>query len=325
MSGSLPVAAPTSWRAGSGPAVLMVLGSCVSLQVGAASAAQLFPALGSAGVTLLRLLVAALVLLGVTRPHLHRWTRRQWTAVVAFGLCLAGMNGFFYAAIARIPLGTAVTIEFLGPLVLAAVLSRRLRDLGWVLLAGAGVVLLGLAAQDGGGPGLDHAGVLSALVAGAFWAGYILTSARVGAAVPGQGGLAVALAVGALALVPLGAAGATSAVGHPELLLLAAATGLLASVVPYTLELSALRRLPPGVFGVLLSLEPAVAALVGWLLLAQTLGPREAVAVGVVVLASTGSTVFAQRSSGDSPRRRRRPAPTPATGGEPAPPVSALG
>jgi inner membrane transporter RhtA len=280
----------------------MVLGSCVSLQVGAASAAQLFPAMGSAGVTLLRLLVAAVVLLAATRPHVRRWTRRQWTAVVAFGLCLAGMNGGFYAAIARIPLGTAVTIEFLGPLVLAAVLSRRARDLAWVGLAAAGVVLLGWA-TDGGGADLDRIGVAFALLAGAFWAGYILTSARVGAAVPGHGGLGVALGVGALALLPVGAAGAATAVSHPDLLLLGAVTGLLASVVPYTLELSALRRLTPRVFGVLLSLEPAVAALAGWILLSQPLGAREAVAVGVVVLASIGSTLSARRPAGAGPAR----------------------
>jgi inner membrane transporter RhtA len=276
----------------------MVLGSCVSLQVGAASAAQLFPTMGSAGVTLLRLLVAAVVLLAVTRPPVRRWTRQQWTAIGAFGLCLAGMNGSFYASIARIPLGTAVTIEFLGPLVLAAVLSRRVRDLGWVLLAAAGVVLLGMAA-GGGGPGLDRVGVAFALLAAVFWAGYILTSARVGAAVPGHGGLAVALAVGALALTPVGVTGAATAVDRPGLLLLGAVTGLLASVVPYTLELSALRSLPPRVFGVLLSLEPAVASVAGWALLGQPLGAREAVAVGVVVLASVGSTLSARRPAGD--------------------------
>ncbi|SNR88422.1 inner membrane transporter RhtA [Geodermatophilus saharensis] len=309
-------------RTGSGPAVLMVLGSCVSLQVGAASAAQLFPAMGSAGVTLLRLLVAAALLLVVTRPHLHRWTGRQWAAVTAFGLCLAGMNASFYAAIARIPLGTAVTIEFLGPLVLAAVLSRRVRDTAWVLLAAAGVVLLGLAAHAGAGSGLDRVGVAFALLAGVFWAGYILTSARVGAAVPGQGGLAVALAVGSLALVPVGAAGAAAAIGRPDLLLLAAVTGLLASVVPYTLELSALRRLTPSVFGVLLSLEPAVAALAGWVLLAQPLGAREAAAVALVVLASIGSTIFAHRPVGEPPAPPADPGQAPAAVERRAPQLS---
>jgi inner membrane transporter RhtA len=276
----------------SGSAVLMVLASCTSLQVGAACAAQLFAAVGSTGATFLRLLFAAAVLLLLVRPRVRGWDRAQWVRVVAFGVALAGMNGFFYAAIARIPLGTAVTIEFLGPLALAAVLSRRLRDLVWVALAAAGVGLLGVA--DGGTAGWDWVGVGFALVAGAFWAFYILTSARVGAAVPGQSGLAVAVAVAALVLLP-GAGGAGHAFTDLRLLVLAAATGLLASVVPYSLELTALRRLPPRVFGVLLSLEPAVATLAGWLLLHQGLGVLGAVAVGVVILASAGSTLSARR------------------------------
>jgi len=172
------------------------------------------------------------------------------------------------------------------------VLSRRLRDLLWVALAAAGVGLLGLA--DGGAAGWNWVGVGFALVAGAFWALYILTSARVGAAVPGQSGLAVAVAVAALVLLP-GAGGAGHAFTDLRLLVLAAATGLLASVVPYSLELTALRLLPPRVFGVLLSLEPAVATLAGWLLLHQGLGLLGAVAVGVVILASAGSTLSARR------------------------------
>jgi inner membrane transporter RhtA len=288
-------------RGGSGLAVLMVLGSCTSLQVGAACAAQLFPRIGSLSATFLRLLIAAVLLIAATRPDVRRWHRRQWGAVAVFGLSLAAMNGSFYESIARIPLGTAVTIEFLGPLTLAAVLSRRLRDLTWVALAALGVALLGLAGSGGGGSGgttthLDLVGVAFALVAGVFWAGYILASAKVGATVPGQGGLAVALAVGSLALLPLGGAGALQAVHDPRLLLLAAGTGVLASVIPYTLELSALRRLPAPVFGVLLSLEPAIAATAGWLLLGQRLGAWEGVAVGVVVLASVGSTLTARRT-----------------------------
>lgn len=285
----------TATRRGSGTAVLMVLGSCTSLQVGAACAARLFPVIGSSAATFLRLAVAAVVVLLAARPRLHRWTAGQWRAVALFGLSLAGMNGFFYAALARIPLGTAVTIEFLGPLTLAAVLSRRLRDLAWVALAAGGVVLLG-AADGAGGGRLDPVGIGFALVAGVFWALYILASTRVGAAVPGQGGLAGGLLIGSLVLAPLGAPGAVVATGRPELLLLAAATGVLASVIPYSLELAALRRLPARVFGVLLSLEPAVAAAAGWLLLGQGMGVRGAVAVVVVVLASAGSTLTARRS-----------------------------
>lgn len=283
-----------SSSAGRGPAVALVLGSCVSLQVGAACAARLFPVAGSTGTTVLRLGLAALALLVAVRPRAYRWDARQWLPVLAFGLTLAAMNGSFYAAIERIPLGTAVTVEFLGPLTLAAVLSRRLRELAWVLLAAAGVALLGLG--DSAGPGLDPVGVGLALVAGLFWACYILASRRVGARVPGHGGLAMATAVGALALLPFGAVGAAHALERPHSLLLAAGTGLLASVVPYSLELAALRRLQPHVFGVLLSLEPAIAALAGWVLLSQPLGPVGAVAVGVVVLASAGSTLSARRA-----------------------------
>ena len=204
-----------SSSAGRGPAVALVLGSCVSLQVGAACAARLFPVAGSTGTTLLRLGLAALALLVAVRPRAHRWDARQWLPVLAFGLTLAAMNGSFYAAIERIPLGTAVTVEFLGPLTLAAVLSRRLRELAWVLLAAAGVALLGLG--DGAGPGLDPVGVGLALVAGLFWACYILASRRVGARVPGHGGLAMATAVGALALLPFGAVGAAHALERPAL------------------------------------------------------------------------------------------------------------
>jgi inner membrane transporter RhtA len=300
-----------SSSAGRGPAVALVLGSCVSLQVGAACAARLFPVAGSTGTTLLRLGLAALVLLVAVRPRAHRWDRRQWRAVLAFGLTLAAMNGSFYAAIERIPLGTAVTVEFLGPLALAAVLSRRLRELIWVPLAAAGVALLGL--QGGTGSGLDPAGVGLALVAGLFWALYILASRRVGARVPGHGGLAVATAVGATALLPLGAVGAAHALDQPHPLLLAAGTALLASVVPYSLELAALRRLSPHVFGVLLSLEPAIAALAGWVLLDHPLGPLGAVAVGVVVLASAGSTLSARRAEppADHPGELTEPVPEP--------------
>jgi inner membrane transporter RhtA len=283
------------------PAVALVLGSCVSLQIGAACAARLFPTAGSTGTTLLRLGLAALALLAAVRPRAWRWAAEQWRAVLAFGATLAAMNGSFYAALDRIPLGTAVTIEFLGPLTLAAVLSRRVRELGWVLLAATGVALLGL--QDGSGTGLDPVGVAYALVAGVFWALYILASRRVGARVPGHGGLAVATGVGALLLVPVGATGAAHAVAQPHLLPLVAGTALLASVVPYSLELAALRRLSPPVFGVLLSLEPAIAALAGWVLLDQGLGPAAAVAVGIVVLASAGSTLTAGRPD---------PAPVPA-------------
>ncbi|NHC12410.1 EamA family transporter [Motilibacter sp. E257] len=288
----------------------MVLASCSSLQLGAALAAHLFDSTGSTGATLLRLGLAALILLVAVRPRVRKWEARQWRAIAVLGVSMAGMNGFFYAAIDRIPLGTAVTIEFLGPLALAAVLTHRARDLAWVLLAGIGVVLLWAGSEGLDGEGLDPVGVVLVLVAAVFWAGYILASARVGAAVPGHGGLAVAVAIGALVLLPAGAHGASAAFTQPDLLLLAAGTGLLASVIPYSLELAALRRLPKSLFGVLLSLEPVVAVLAGWVLLSQGMRPLEAVAVAVVVAASVGSTLSARPAPAErSPEPARTPDP----------------
>ncbi|MFI5931380.1 EamA family transporter [Actinoplanes sp. NPDC051494] len=289
------------------PAVLMVLGSCASLQVGAALAANLFPVAGSSGATVLRLGLAAVILLTLARPAVRGWQRHQWRAAILLGIAMAGMNGFFYAAIERIPLGPAVTIEFLGPLVLAAVLSRRPRDLAWVLLAGAGVAIMGFA--DGAAP-LDPLGVAYVLVAAVFWALYILAGSRAGTVIPGNGGLAIGLSVATLAVLPLGLGGAVRAVSAPPLLLIAVGTAILASVIPYTLEMAALRRLPRPVFGILLSLEPAVAALAGWLLLAQPLSWPVALAITVVIAATIGSTISATRAAA---RPESAPAPEPAS------------
>ena len=278
------------------PATLMVLGSCSSLQVGAALATHLFPAAGALGATLLRLSLAAVLLLAVSRPRIKTWTRAQWRAVLLFAMTLAGMNGFFYAAIARIPLGIAVTIEFLGPLALSVVLSRRVRELGWVLLALLGVGALGWTGESGSGGSLDPVGIAFVLVAAAFWALYILAGARASAAVPGRGGLAVAMAAAAIVLAPSGIHGAAHALGRPSLILVALGTALMASVVPYSLEFAALRRLPKRTFGILLSLEPAVAALAGWLLLSQSLGPLAVLAILAVVAASIGSTLASAKA-----------------------------
>lgn len=274
------------------PAVLMVIGSCTSLQFGASLATQLFGPLGATGVTTLRLGLAAVMLALVTRPRVRTWTRSQWTAVAAFGLALAGMNGMFYEAIARIPLGLAVAIEFLGPLGLAAILSRKLKDFAWIVLALVGVMILGF---DDAGGSLDLVGVAFVLGAGFFWALYILASERVGGAVDGAGGLAMALVVGTIALVPFGAQGAWTGLTDVHYLALAIGTAFLASVVPYALELSALRRLPKAVFGVLLALEPVIAALAGWLLLDQGFGATRALAVLLVVIAGAGSAITASR------------------------------
>lgn len=274
--------------------VALVVGSCLSLPFGAAVAAQLFPVLGPWGVTSLRVAIAALLLLVIVRPRPRRWTRSQWVAAVIFGLSLAAMNGFFYAAIDRIPLGPAVAIEFLGPLILAAALTRRLADAAWVGVALLGMALLGIDGLTGAGA-LDPLGVVFALIAAGFWAMYIRMSARVGELIPGAGGLAVGLVVAAVVLLPVGVPTATTVAGDPQLLLLAAVTAVLSSVIPYSFELAALRRLPQRVFGVLLSLEPAFATLAGWLILAQDATVLKVLAIALVIAASVGTTLGARR------------------------------
>ena len=280
-------------------AVPFLLGSCVSFQVGAALATRLFPVTGAPGATLLRLVIAAVVLLTITRPRVRGWQRAQWRAVLLYGISIAGMNGFYYAALARIPLGEAVTIQFLGPLTLTAALSRRWRDGGWVVLALLGVLAMGLAGDHGHGTGgsVNPVGAGLALVSAAFWALYIVAGSRASAAVPGRGGLAVAMTVGAVALVPFGVRGALHATGRPLAMLLAFGIAMLASVVPYSLELAAMRRASRRVFGILLSLEPALATLTGWLLLGQHTALVAIAGVATVIIASAGSTLGARETA----------------------------
>jgi inner membrane transporter RhtA len=292
-----------------------VFGSCSSLQAGAALATRLFPVLGAPGATLLRLGGAAVVLLAITRPRVRGWQRTHWQAVFLYGISIAGTNAFFYAALARLPLGTAVTIQFLGPLSLSAALSRRIRDLGWVLLAMTGVAILGLAEshRTAAGGSLSVAGVVFALVSAAFWAMYILTGSRASSAVPGRGGVAVAMTAGALVLAPFGARGAWQITGHPHLMLLASGMAMMASVVPYSLELAAMRRAPKRVFGILLSLEPAIATAAGWLLLGQHAAPTALAAVIIVIAASTGSTLGDNSPNPQNQRNKPKGGPHAAT------------
>ncbi|MGC4897097.1 EamA family transporter [Micromonospora sp. DT31] len=224
-------------------------------------------------------------MLAVCRPRLRGYGRHDWGAVVAFGLALAGMNSIFYQAIERIPLGPAVTLEVLGPLALSVLGARRVAAWCWAGFALAGVVLLG----RGGFDRLDPVGAALALAAGAMWAGYIVCSARVGARFPRADGLALALAVAALVTLPIGLVDAGGRLADPVLLGLGTVLALLASVLPYTLELVALRRLPTATFAVLMSLGPAVATLAGWLVLDQALHPVEVLAIALVVVASAGA------------------------------------
>lgn len=269
------------------PAPALVLTAIVSVQVGSAVAKTLFDDLGAAGVTLLRLGLAALLLLVLTRPRVRGWPAASWQAALLLGVTMAGMNLTFYLALRSVPLGIAVTVEFTGPLLLAVAQTRRAVDLLWAVLAATGVLLLG--ADPAGDAPLT--GLLLAFVAGLFWAGYILASARVGQVLPGAGGLAVALAVGTVLVLPFGGRGAGAVLDRPMLLLTAAAVALLSSVLAYGLELTALRRLPTQVFGILMSLEPAAAAVAGLLVLGQELGSRQVVALVLVSVASGGITL----------------------------------
>ena len=259
-----------------------------TVQVGAGIAVHLFDQIGAAGTAFLRLAFAAVVLLALWRPQVRGRGRAQLGVALVFGLTLGSMNWAFYTAIDHIPLGAAVTLEFLGPLGVAVAGSRGALDLLWVLLAAGGVVLLvGVGDVSGG---LDAFGAAMALLAGAFWAAYILLSARTGQVFPGGSGLALAMVVGALVIAPAGIAQGGAELLEPGLLAAGAAIALASSVIPYSLELEALRTLPPRVFGVLMSLEPAVAALAGLLVLGQGLGVREVRAIGLVVAASVGAS-----------------------------------
>jgi inner membrane transporter RhtA len=272
-------------RSGRPAAVGMVLAAAASVQVGGAFAVTLFDELGAAGAAFLRLTFAAVILCAVWRPRVPA-RGRELRLAVAFGAALGCMNWMIYESMARIPLGVAVTIEFTGPLLVAVIGSRRPLDAVWIVLAGAGILLL---ADPGGGGSLDTAGVLFALAAAGCWMAYIYLSKRVGGVFPGGSGLALAMVVGALVVLPAGIAGALDGAEEPGVLGSALVVALASSVLPYSLELEALRRLPAAVFGVLMSLEPAVAALAGFVVLGQDLGVRELVAIAMVVVASAGA------------------------------------
>ena len=270
------------------PPVALVLTGVTSIQFGAALAATLFDQAGPAGTSALRLSFAALVLLALWRPWRRRHDPRALRLVALFGLTLGAMNLTFYEALDRIPLGIAVTIEFLGPITVATLLSRRRLDLVWVGLATAGILLLAAPWQESGG--LDTAGVVFALVAAVFWGLYIVLAQRAGRFFDGGEGLAIAMVwAAAIPLVP-GVAEAGADLLDPGLLAAGFGVALLSSVIPYSLETEALRRMPASVFGILMSLEPAVAALAGLLVLSQSLGAREIIAIGLVVTASIGVT-----------------------------------
>ncbi|MCR2762809.1 EamA family transporter [Microbacterium sp. zg.B48] len=279
-------------RAGTTPAVVLVLVGLACQEVGASLAMLLFPQVGPLGMVMLRLVFSAALLLLIARPGLRGHSRDGWLAVVGFGVVLAVMNGLFYLALERLPLGVTVTIEVLGPLVLSIVASRRLSAWLWALLALLGVVALG----GGGWERLDPIGVIFALGAAASWVFYILGSARVGREFPKLDGLALAMTVGALIALPFGIASAGTALLRPDLLALGAAVAILSSTIPYAFELIALRRLPAAAFAILMSLAPATASLAGWLLLGQELVWLEILGIALVIAASIGAVRSSSRA-----------------------------
>lgn len=272
----------TRTRAG---AVAMVLAGQFSVQFGATAATGLFARVGPVGAVSLRLAFAALVLLAVCRPRVRHLGRRDWGTVVGFGVALAGMNSLIYEAIARIPLGAAVTLEVLGPLVLSVAASRRASSWVWAVLALAGVALLGRA----GLAGLTLPGALFALGAATMWAAYILASRHAGGRFERLDGLALAMTVGAVLTVPFGVARGGAAMVDPVVLGWGFAVALLSSLVPYSLELLALRRMPTSTFSVLMSLAPAIAATAGFVVLGQEVTVVSALAIAMVVAASIGA------------------------------------
>jgi inner membrane transporter RhtA len=267
------------------PPVGLVLLGVASVQLGAALAKDLFDEIDPTAMVWLRQLTSAVVLVAIARPALRSRSRHDWLTMVAFGVSLGVMNWSIYQAFARIPLGLAVTIEFAGPLLLAVALSRRVRDLVWVGLAAAGVSLLSFEPGE-----LDWVGVGFAVLAGASWAAYILLSAGTGRRWPGLDGLAMASVVATVLLAPLAVPAGGSDLLDPRILALGAAIGLLSSVIPYSAELVALRSMKPAVLSILMSLEPAAAALAGMLLLAEFLSPLQWLAVAAVTVASIGAT-----------------------------------
>jgi len=278
------------------PPTFLVVAATGSVQLGAAVAKGLFESLGPGGTVFLRIMFAALLLMVVLRPRIRGYPHSGYLVAVLFGLVLAAMNFSIYLSFDRIPLGIAVTIEFIGPLGVAVAGSRRLLDLLWVVLAAAGILLL---APLGilGSVDLDPVGVAFAVLAGGFWAAYILLSARTGGVFPGGTGLVIAMCTGTIVLLPVGVAGAGTALLDPKLLLVGFVIAVLSSAIPYSVEMAALRRLPARIFGVLMSLDPAVAAIMGFLVLGERLGPRSIAAVFLVTVAAAGASLFGNRNS----------------------------
>lgn len=281
--------------------MVLVLIAIASVQFGAALAKGIFDAAHPATLAFLRAAIASLIFLCIARPRLAGRSRGDWTVAAGYGLCLSGMNLLIYLSIERIPIGLAVTLEFVGPLALAVLGSRRAVDLLWVGLAAVGVVLLG-----SGPTGLDSIGVALALGAGTLWACYIVLAGPVGRRWDGTSGLTVGSLIGAAALAGPGLMLAGGSLGDPRVLVVIALVALLSTVIPYGLELRARRRIAAGTFGILMSLGPAAAALFAWLVLGEVLHPIEWLAMAGVIAASIGAIRTAAASPPHGPIARGR-------------------
>lgn len=272
--------------------IAFILVASFSVQGGAAIAKGIFPLIGVAGTAAIRILLSAIILLAVFRPPVRRLTREQWRAVVPYGISIGVMNLLFYQALARIPLGLAVALEFVGPLALAIFGSRRALDVVWVLLAMAGIVLI---APFKSGGAVDPVGVVYALLTGACWAAYIVLGGRVSQRLDAGAGVAIGMAVAALVAMPFAVAEGGIRGFGPALLIPCIALAVLSSALPFTLEMKALRLLPGRIFSVLMSLEPVVAALCGLVLLGEQLTRAQWIAVALVVIASAGAAASVRR------------------------------
>jgi inner membrane transporter RhtA len=263
------------------------------VQVGSATARTLFDDVGPGGAVMMRIAFASILMLALWRPALRGHARADLVLAATFGLTLAAMNFTFYESINHIPLGPAVTCEFVGPLGVAVFGSRRPLDLLWVVLAAGGILLL--AAPSGSG--LNVTGVVLALLAGGWWAAYILLSARTGRAFPGLTGLSLAMGVAGLLILPIGIAQGGTGLLQPHVLLAGLGVSVMSSVIPYSLELQALRRLPAHIFGVIMSLEPAAAAIAGLIVLGQVMKANQWMGMALVIVASAGATRYATRET----------------------------
>lgn len=266
------------------PAVLLAI---ISVQGGAAIAKGIFPLLGASSTAAIRISLSALILLIFNRPKFSQITRMQWKAVIPYGFVLGAMNTSFYLSLERIPLGLAVTLEFIGPLLLAVTASKKATDFLWVLLAAIGIVFI----APWNGTGIDPIGALLALLAGAFWAAYIVLGGKIAKIMDGGEAVSVGMLVASVIVLPFAIIDGGIAELTPKLLLMGLALALLSSAIPYTLEMNALKHIPAKTFSILMSLEPAMAALCGLIFLHEHLSIWEWTAISLVVTASMGATL----------------------------------